>query len=104
MPRDLWRFDVDLKNVADVATGNALARRGIRSLAPSRRQWPRTQPIGEEAWLNGFAALLAPSAAHAEGRVLAVFRTEPGAVKGVQPIRPAKRVRDLPALPTGLRT
>ncbi len=104
MPRDLWRFDVDLANVADLTAGNALAKRGIRSLAPSRRQWPRTQLIGEEAWLSGFMALLAPSAAHADGRVLAVFRTQPGAVSGVKAIRPPKKVKDLPALPAGLRT
>jgi len=103
MPRDLWRFEVDLANVADMTTG-ALKRRGITALTPSRRQWPRTQPIGEEAWLNRFAALLAPSAAHEGGQVLAVFRTEPGAVAGIKPVRPAKRVKELPALPTGLRT
>jgi hypothetical protein len=103
MPRDLWRFEVDLRKVADL-TGDALAHNGINSLAPSRRQWPRTQPIGERAWQDGFAASLAPSAARDGGQVLAVFRAEPGAAPGVKPIRPAKRVKELPALPAGLRT
>ena len=104
MPRDLWRFEVDLANVADLSTPDDLARHAIRSLNPSRRQWARTQPVGEEAWRQGFAALIAPSAARADGRVLAVFRTEPGKMQGIKPIRPAKRVDELPALPTGLRT
>jgi RES domain-containing protein len=103
LPRDLWRFEVDLKKVADL-TGDSLARKGINSLAPTRRQWPRTQPIGESAWQDGFAALLAPSAARDGGQVLAVFRTEPGALPGIKPVRPHRRVKELPALPVGLRT
>jgi RES domain-containing protein len=104
MPRDLWRFHVDLDRVADLTAPGELAKRGVRNLSPSRRQWSRTQPIGERAWRQGFAALLAPSAARADGLVLVVFRTEPGSIAGVRPIKPAKRVSDLPALPTGLRT
>ena len=104
MPRDLWRFDVDLGKVADLTAPGELAKRGLRSLSPSRRQWSRTQPIGEQAWRQGFAGVLAPSAARADGRVLVIFRTEPGPIAGVKPIKPAKRVSDLPALPTGLRT
>jgi RES domain-containing protein len=104
MPRDLWRFSVDLANVADLTSSGVLARRRIASLAPTRRQWPRTQPIGEQLWRDGFAALVAPSAAHVGGRVLAVFRAEPTAMAGITPIRPPKRVAELPALPTGLRT
>ena len=104
MPRDLWRFDVDLAKVADLTVPGELAKRGLRSLSPSRRQWSRTQPIGEQAWRQGFPAVLAPSAARAEGLVLVVFRTEPGPIAGVKPIKPAKRVSDLPALPVGLRT
>ena len=104
MPRDLWRFDVSLENVADLTTDGILAKRGIKTLSPSRRQWSRTQPIGEESWRAGFSALIAPSAAHVGGQVLAVFRVAPGAIAGVKPIKPAKRVKELPALPTGLRT
>jgi RES domain-containing protein len=104
MPRDLWRFDVDLARVADLTAPGELGKRGLRSLSPSRRQWSRTQPIGEEAWRQGFAALLAPSAARTDGLVLVAFRTEPGPIRGVKPIKPPKRVSDLPALPAGLRT
>jgi hypothetical protein len=103
MPRDLWRFSVELSNVADLTVDGVLAR-GRITLRPTRRQWPRTQSIGENLWRAGYAALVAPSAAHVGGRVLAVFRTAPGPIAGVKPIRPAKRFDELPALPTGLRT
>jgi RES domain-containing protein len=104
LPRDLWRFEVDLPDVADLTVDGALAAHGIPALTPTRRQWPQTQNIGEAYWHAGRAALLAPSAAHAGGRVLAIFRTGPGPVAGARVIRPAKRYSELPALPTGLRT
>ena len=104
MPRDLWRFDVDLERVADLTAPGELMKRGVRNLTPSRRQWSKTQPIGERAWRQGFGALLAPSAARADGKVLVLFRDQPGAIKGVTPIKPAKNVTELPALPGGLRT
>lgn len=104
LPRDLWKFEVDLANVADLTAEGVLAGYGIASLSPSRWQWPATQPIGEAAWRAGCAAVLAPSAAHVGGRVLAVFRTRRGKVPGLTPIRPPRRYAELPALPTGLRT
>jgi hypothetical protein len=104
LPRDLWRFEVDLASVADLTPDGVLGRYSISSLSPSRRQWPETQPIGEAAWRAGAAGVLAPSAAHVGGRVLAVFRARRGKVAGLRPIRPPRRYTELPALPTGLRT
>ncbi len=105
LPRDLWRFDVDLDGVADLTADGVLAAHGVAgSMSPSRRQWPETQPIGEAYWQSGSRAVVAPSAAHAGGRVLAVFRTRKGAIAGLKPMRPARRFTELPALPTGLRT
>ena len=104
LPRDMWRVEVDLADVADLTADGVLAADGIESLSPTRRQWPQTQAVGERLWGDGAAALLAPSAAHSGGRVLAVFRTSPGPVEGLKPVRPARRFSELPALPTGLRT
>lgn len=104
LPRDMWRVEVDLADVADLTADGVLAANGIESLSPTRRQWPVTQAIGERLWKDGAAALVAPSAAHLRGRVLAVFRTAPGPVAGLKPVRPARRFGELPVIPTGLRT
>ena len=104
LPRDLWKFEVDLADVADLTAEGVLAGYAVSALSPSRRQWPETQPIGEAAWRAGARALVAPSAAHVGGQVLAVFRTRRGKIAGLTPIRPPRRYSELPALPTGLRT
>ena len=104
LPRDLWKFDVDLREVADLTPDGVLARYGITTLSPSRRQWSETQPIGEAAWRAGATGVLAPSAAHVGGRVLVVFRTRRGKIPGLNPIRPPRRYAELPPLPRGLRT
>jgi hypothetical protein len=108
----MWRLDVDLGDVADLTAEGVLAAHGIDRLDPSRRQWPKTQPIGIAYWRDGARAVLAPSAARDGGRVLAIFRPRTGApgtdvaeaIAGVTPVRPPRRHRKLPALPQGLRT
>lgn len=102
LPRDMWRFSVDLADVADL-TAVVLADFGVETLSPMRRQWRETQPIGEACWRAGRSALVAPSAAHTVGRVLAVFRTS-GQIEGLTTLRPTRRYSELPALPLGLRT
>jgi RES domain-containing protein len=104
LPRDMSRIQVDLRGVADLTADGALSDHGLSSLTPSRRQWPATQSVGESYWADGASAVMAPSAAHEGGRVLAVFRAKRGAVPGLTPIKPARRYTELPALPTGLRT
>jgi hypothetical protein len=80
-----------------------LEAHGITRLDPTRRQWPRTQPIGEAYRADGARGVLAPSAAHRGGRVLAVFRRT-RVVKGVTAVPPPRRHDAPPPLPTGLRT
>ena len=104
LPRDLWRFSVDLRDVADLTAPGVLAALGVEALSPTHRQWAETQPIGEACWRAGRRALLAPSAAHVGGQVLTVFRMTPGPIGGLTPTRPTRRFSELPALPTGLRT
>jgi RES domain-containing protein len=103
LPRETWRVDVDLDSVADLAAPGVLRRHGIARLDPSRRQWPKTQPIGEAYWTDGAQAVLAPSAAHRGGQVLAVFRPSPPIV-GLTKLIPSSYYDYLPPIPTGLRT
>lgn len=103
LPCAIWRIDVDLDDVADLTTPGILEGEGIARLDPTRRQWPKTQPIGESCRREGARGLLAPSAARRGGLVLAIFRPEE-AIAGVTAVPPPKRFTDLPALPPGLRT
>jgi RES domain-containing protein len=106
LPRAIWRLEVDVDGIADLTTPGILAGEGIARLDPTRRQWPKTQPIGESLWREGARGVLAPSAARDGGRVLAIFRPAPAttAMEGIQPVPPPRRFTRLPALPAGLRT
>ena len=104
LPRAVYRFEVDVDTVADLTGEGVLAEHSIERLAPTRRQWPRTQPIGEAYWRAGRRGVLVPSAAHVEGRVLVVFRPTAERPKGVIALPRPRRYTELPALPTGLRT
>lgn len=103
MPRDTWRIAVDVVDIADLTEPGILGLHGIDELRPTRRQWPLTQPVGEAYFAEGCRGLLAPSAAHDGGRVLAIFRPLP-ALPGLTPVPPPNRHDELPPLPTGLRT
>jgi RES domain-containing protein len=107
LPRAIWRIDVDVENIADLTAPGILLGEGIARLDPTRRQWPKTQPIGEECWREGARGVLAPAAARAGGRVLAIFRAQDGptdAIEGVRAVPPPRRFTSLPSLPPGLRT
>jgi RES domain-containing protein len=103
MPRDTWRIAVDVADIADLTEPGVLDRHGIPELRPTRRQWPLTQPVGESYFADGWRGLLAPSAAHEGGNVLAIFRPLP-ALPGLTSVPPPNRYDELPPLPTGLRT
>ena len=104
LPRDTWRFAIDVEDIADLTAEGALAALGMTGLSPTRRQWPHTQAVGEALWRAGRRGLIAPSAAHEGGRVLAIFRADRRRPPGVRAIRPARHYAELPPLPTGLRT
>jgi RES domain-containing protein len=105
-----WRIGVDVDEIADLADDAALAAHGIDQLLPTRRQWPTTQPIGEESWRDGCRGLLAPSAAHVGGQVLVIFRPAeemPGLIAVPPPNRYTElrvpRTADVAALPSPAR-
>lgn len=102
MPRDLWTWQVDIQ-VADLSTAERLAAVGLSPPAPGQAGWPAYQHVGEQLATQGWAGLIAPSAARPEGRVLCLFRTSEG-VHGAKPLPSPRRIREPPPPPVGLRT
>lgn len=101
MPRDTWKIAVDVDDIADLTAVGVLAKHGISELRPTRRQWPLTQPVGDAYYCDGCRGLMAPSAAHEGGLVLAIYRPLP-ALPGLTPVPPPNHYIDLPPLPMGL--
>ncbi len=102
MPRELWSWRVNTQ-VADLSTNENLANVGLGPPAPGRGGWPAYQRVGEQLAKDGWAGLLAPSAALPTGKILCLFRDEHG-VRGATPIPPPRRIDEPPPPPTGLRT
>jgi RES domain-containing protein len=102
MPRELWTWQVNV-DVADLSTQQTLATVGLSMPPPGRRTWPAHQRVGEQLSQEGWAGLLAPSAACPDGKILCLFRDEHG-VRGAKALSPSHRVGEPPPPPTGLRT
>jgi RES domain-containing protein len=102
MPREMWTWQVDVE-VADLSTDEKLAAVGLPRLSPSSRAWPSYQDVGERLSAEGWAGLLAPSAARLPGSVLCLFRGNTG-VSGAKVLPPALRIAEPPPPPLGLRT
>lgn len=103
LPRDLWRYDIAPLEVADLRRTDRLARVGLSVPRPGRRGWPQFQAVGEQLAREGWAGLIAPSAARPRDHVLVVFlhgETVPPEVASTSYIR----VSEPPAPPTGMRT
>jgi RES domain-containing protein len=103
LPRDLWRWRIDLERVADLREETALAALGLGMPRPDRREWPAFQQAGERLVSAGWRALVAPSAARPEGFVLCVFLGE-GRPSGLDAEALTERVTEPPAPPRGLTT
>lgn len=102
MPRELWTWKVKAE-VADLSTPERLADAGLRVPSPGRSSWRAFQRVGERLWKEGWAGLIAPSAARPTGKVLCLFRDAQG-VAGAQPVPPPREVTEPPPPPAGLRT
>jgi RES domain-containing protein len=102
LPCDLWRIEVQLDEVADLGGRERLEAVGLTLPSPGRRGWPAYQAVGERLHRDGWAGLLAPSAARPEGRVLCVFRDE-GPPEGLR-AEERRRVSEPPVPPPGMRT
>jgi RES domain-containing protein len=62
MPRDLWRWEIDVTEVVDLSDGDRLGTIGLSPPQPAQHTWPTFQEIGERLWRNGYRGVLAPSA------------------------------------------
>jgi RES domain len=103
LPRDLWRWEISLSEIADLSDEGRLARVGLPALQPTRLQWPAFQLVGERLHREGWPALLSASAARPVGQTLCVFRAS-REVPGTQPLPPPTTVTHAPVVPTGMRT
>jgi hypothetical protein len=103
LPRDLWRWEISLSEIADLSNEDRLARVGLPALQPARLQWPAFQAVGESLHREGWPALLSASAARPIGQTLCVFRAS-REVPGTRPLPPPTTVTRAPAVPTGMRT
>jgi RES domain-containing protein len=102
LPRDLWRFEVEVARVADLSSPERLERIGLPPPLPDRRQWADFQPVGQALFGEGWAGVLYPAAARPEARALCLFRTG-DQLTGVLPLPPHSRQEQPPAPPRGLR-
>lgn len=103
MPRDLWRFEVDVARIADLSSPNRLGRVGLPPPVPDRRQWAAFQAVGEGLFAEGWLGVLCPAAARPDGRALCLFRST-DLLPGARPAPPPTRVAEPPPPPRGLRT
>lgn len=103
MPRDVWTWRVDVE-VADLSDAARLARVELERPRPGRRTWPSYQRAGERLAGEGWAGLLAPSAARPGHPILCLFRRAPGAIPGAAPARRPRRVSEPPPPPAGMVT
>ena len=102
LPRDLWRFEVDVDRVADLSSLERLERVSLDTPVPDRRQWPAFQTVGETLFAEGWSGVLYAAAARRESLALCLFRASE-ALRGVRPLPAPARHDEPPAPPRGLR-
>lgn len=105
LPRDVWRYAVKRIEVADLSDAGRLARVGLAMPAPGRATWAPFQAVGELLLSEGWAGLVAPSAARPGSEVLCVFLPRTGLFpEQVVPKLPPRAITDPPVVPTGMQT
>ncbi len=102
LPRDLSRIDLDVE-VADLSTPERLASLNLLTPTPDRRGWSRFQKAGERLHRDGWAGIVAPSAARPSALVVCLFWPGP-VMDGVQPVPPPVVWEETPTPPRGMRT
>ena len=103
LPRDLWRFTLNLQGVADLTIPAALRSLGLPDPLPDRSQWPAFQNAGHRLAAEGFAGVLFRSSARPDGLCVCVLATEQG-FPGVRATGRPTRVATAPVVPRGMRT
>jgi hypothetical protein len=103
LPRDLWKFTLNLQHVADLSTPTAQRSLGLPELLPDRSQWSVFQDAGHRLAAEGFAGVLFRSSARPDGLCVCVFESEKG-FPGVRATGSPKRITAAPVVPRGMRT
>ena len=92
-----WRLDIEL---ADLSTEDRLAAAGLAPPTPYRQTWSVYQQVGLRLWEDGWAGIVAPSAARPKALIACVFMTDwPPA--GCSPLD-ATTVAAVPPRPRGM--
>jgi RES domain-containing protein len=94
-----WRLDMQLADLSDVDRLRGVA---LPALSPDRGTWPAFQRVGERLWREGWAGLIAPSAARPKAFIACVF-ADSWPPDGCRPIK-ASTVVAVPPPPRGMRT
>lgn len=94
-----WRLDLQLADLSDAERLHTLALDPPR---PSRQTWPPYQNAGEQLWREGWAGLIAPSAARPGSLVVCVFAAV-WPPPGCTPLD-ASTVEKIPPPPRGMTT
>ncbi|MDQ3646990.1 MAG: RES domain-containing protein [Actinomycetota bacterium] len=103
LPRALWQLRVSGDRFADLRSERGLARVGPRAPSPDRPDWPEFQAVGQRLAGEGYAGLVAPSAARKPGQVLCLF-WPPRSDTSVESVGKPALVSAPPLPPRGLRT
>jgi hypothetical protein len=101
VPHDhhVWPLNLEL---ADLSSARQLASVGLPPPHPGRATWPPYQDVGEALWREGWAGLLAPSAARPDRRIACIFATS-WPPEHCTPIR-ADEITEPPPPPQGMTT
>lgn len=94
-----WRLDLQLADLSDL---KRLRETGLSGPLPDRRTWPAFQRVGEQLWREGWAGLIAPSAAR-EGSLVVCMFANLWPPAGCRPVR-TSAVTVIPPPPRGMRT
>jgi len=101
IPYDHHEWHVALR-LADLSDRERLGDLALAMPVPDRRSWPAFQRVGEQLWREGWAGVIAPSAARPEALVACVF-TDSWPPPGCEPVK-ASTVVAVPRPPRGMRT
>jgi RES domain-containing protein len=101
VPYDLheWRLDLDLADLGDVERLHSVS---LSAPLPDRRTWTAFQRVGEQLWREGWAGLIAPSAARPDALIVCVFAAS-WPPEGCEPIATSTVVA-VPRPPRGMTT
>jgi RES domain-containing protein len=102
LPVDLWTWEIDIE-VANLSNERRLEKAGLARPRPGRHTWLPYQEVGEDLWSEGWAGLIAPSAALPHGLVLCLFKTS-DPIPNVVAVPPPRTIRTPPVPPLGMTT